>query len=63
MLCLFISGDYEDKGEGYNQRHEDTSFVPLHLPINAHSGQNQPDNFDGILQAKAKLVKYLKEKC
>ena len=25
-------------------------------PINAHSDQNQPDNFDEILQAKAELA-------
>ena len=34
-----------------------------HLPINTHNSQKQPDNFDEILQAKAKLRKYLKEKC
>ena len=33
------------------------------LPINAHSGQNQPDNFDEIFLLKAWLAKYLKEKC
>ena len=35
----------------------------LSQPINAHSGQNQPDNFDEIFQAKAELAKFLKEKC
>ena len=33
------------------------------LPINAHSGQNQPDNFEEIFQILAQLAKYLKEKC
>ena len=28
-----------------------------------HSGQKQPDNFEEILKANAKLQKYLKEKC
>ena len=33
------------------------------MTIGAHSSQKQPDNFDEILLAKAKLRKYLKEKC
>ena len=33
------------------------------LPINAHRGQKLPDDFDEILQAKANLGIYLKEKC
>ena len=33
-----------------------------HLTHNAHSGQNQLDNFGEIFQAKAYLGKYLKEK-
>ena len=37
---------------------EPISLLIAFQPINANSGQNQPDNFDGILQAKAKLVKY-----
>ena len=31
-------------------------------PISTRSGQKQPDNFDEILQVKAKLGKYLMEK-
>ena len=38
-------------------------LVRLAEPINAHRGQKQPDNFDEILKVKAKLGKYLKEKC
>ena len=35
----------------------------LTKPINVHGGQNQPDNFDEILQLNAWEVKYLKEEC
>ena len=38
-------------------------IVLIGKPINAHSGQNQPDNFDEIFQVLAQLAKYLKEKC
>ena len=31
--------------------------TPATYPINAHSGQNQPDNFDEIFEAKAYLGK------
>ena len=31
--------------------------------INAHSGQNQPDNFEEIFKVLAQLATYLKEKC
>ena len=34
----------------------------LGSPINALSSQKKSDNFDEILQEKAKLGKYLKEK-
>ena len=32
-------------------------------PINTHSNQKQPGNFDEILQAKTYLEKYLKGIC
>ena len=32
-------------------------------PSDAHSSQNQPDNFHAILYSKPKLGKYLKGKC
>ena len=32
-------------------------------PINAYSGQKQPDNFGEIFQTEAWLGTYLKEKC
>ena len=35
--------------------------VPLN-PFNAHSGQNQSDNFDEIIQVEAQLAKYYLEK-
>ena len=31
--------------------------------VKGHSGQKKPDSFDETLQAKAKIGKYLKEKC
>ena len=39
-------------------------LVPLNTwPTNAHSDQKLSDNYDEILQAEAKLEKYLKGKC
>ena len=32
-------------------------------PINTHSGQKQPHNFNDILKAKVKSGKYLMENC
>ena len=33
----------------------------LSLPMDAHSGQRQPENFDEIKKAKTLLRKYVKE--
>ena len=33
------------------------------IPVSAHSGQNQPENFDEIVKASVQLPKFLKEKC
>ena len=40
------------------------NLILLTVPgeLNAHSGQNQPDNFGETFQVKAYLEKYLKEK-
>ena len=47
-----------------DRSNRDYMLVFLFNPLNAYSGQfKQSDNFDEILQAKAKLGKYLKEQC
>ena len=42
---------------------EKCSGLARYLNLLLLSCQNQPDNFDEILQVSAQLAKYLKEKC
>ena len=58
FLCLSMHSSCPIKIKNLYVRDNDT----LYYPINAHSGQKQPGNFDEILQAKAKLRNYLIEK-
>ena len=48
---------------GIKQRLHTLIKVNVFLPINAHSGQKQPGNFDEIFQAKVYVGKYLKDIC
>ena len=53
----FITKIYIDSDDNFQMN----SSINAH--IYAHNGQIQPYNFNEILQANAKLEKYLMEKC